>query len=257
MARRGWSWRGPQAEDFEEGLGAGAGHRLEPLGTAWHRWALTCWHCWAGLMLPPPAAVCCQQSLVTSVGGLAAYWTRRSTLGMASGLGVGAAFALGGWWIQRSADPDRHELAHQVRTGLAPRWCAVRRRGSGGVLLCVDAAPPCCTPPPLLPTHTWGPCLQICLISSVLFGGAMGYRAGSNPYVRSRAWGWAGTCRLRRRGTPVPTCPPAGWLLTRALRMPTVAQLAAPRRPFSRRRHRWGLEARCWRRWEACLLRTT
>lgn len=24
---------------------------------------------------------------------------------------------------------------------------------------------------------------QICLISSVLFGGAMGYRAGSNPYV--------------------------------------------------------------------------
>lgn len=39
-------------------------------------------------------------SFVTSVGGLAAYWTLRSTLGLASGLGVGAAFCLGGWWIQ-------------------------------------------------------------------------------------------------------------------------------------------------------------
>ncbi|KAL4423055.1 hypothetical protein ABPG77_005860 [Micractinium sp. CCAP 211/92] len=74
-------------------------------------------------------------AFVTSVGGAAAYWTRRSTLGLLSGLGVGSAFALGGYWIQ-TANPEKHEFAH-----------------------------------------------QICLISSVLFGGAMGYRAGSNPYV--------------------------------------------------------------------------
>ncbi|KAI7840835.1 hypothetical protein COHA_005481 [Chlorella ohadii] len=72
---------------------------------------------------------------VTSVGGLSAYWTRRSTLGLATGLGVGAAFAVGAWWIETN-DPEKHELAHQT-----------------------------------------------CLIASVLFGGAMGYRAGSNPYV--------------------------------------------------------------------------
>lgn len=68
----------------------------------------------------------------------AAYWTRRSGLGLLSGLGVGASFALGGWWLQ-TGDPDKHEMAHQM-----------------------------------------------CLIASVLFGGAMGYRAGSNPYV---SWG--------------------------------------------------------------------
>lgn len=74
-------------------------------------------------------------SFVTSVGGLSAYWTRRSSLGLLSGLGVGSAFALGGYWIQ-SSSPEQHEFAH-----------------------------------------------QICLIASVLFGGSMGYRAGSNPYV--------------------------------------------------------------------------
>ncbi|PSC73398.1 UPF0136 domain [Micractinium conductrix] len=74
-------------------------------------------------------------SFVTGVGGLSAYWTRRSSLGLAAGLGVAATFGLGGWWI-RSASPEKHEMAHQM-----------------------------------------------CLISSVLFGGAMGYRAGSNPYV--------------------------------------------------------------------------
>lgn len=33
----------------------------------------------------------------------AAYWTRRSSLGLLSGLGVGSAFALGGYWIQAGA----------------------------------------------------------------------------------------------------------------------------------------------------------
>ncbi|KAI3426158.1 hypothetical protein D9Q98_008535 [Chlorella vulgaris] len=74
-------------------------------------------------------------SFVTSVGGMSAYWMRRSALGLVSGLTVGATFALSGWWIQTS-NADKHEMAHQMA-----------------------------------------------LMASVLFGGAMGYRAGSNPYV--------------------------------------------------------------------------
>lgn len=41
----------------------------------------------------------------------AAYWTRRSSLGLLSGLGVSGAFALGGYWIQVG------DLGRQAGTG--------------------------------------------------------------------------------------------------------------------------------------------
>lgn len=110
-------------------------------------------------------------SFVTSIGGLAAYWTRRSTLGMASGLGVGAAFALGGYWIQVCL------LCQHCTCGLvrgvvrgaegARQWwhpnCSCRRRAGA---------------PPSFPSadQTSDPerhemAHQMCLIASVLFGG--------------------------------------------------------------------------------------
>ncbi|KFM28095.1 UPF0136 membrane protein [Auxenochlorella protothecoides] len=74
-------------------------------------------------------------AFVTGVGGLSAYFSKRSIPGLVTGLGLGAVFAVGGYWVTTN-QPEKHQAAHQMS-----------------------------------------------LISSVLFAGAMGYRASANPYA--------------------------------------------------------------------------
>lgn len=89
-------------------------------------------------------------SFVTSVGGVSAYSMRRSVPGLAAGLGVGSLFFLGGWQIMetpRETDPNT-----ALSTG----------RGA---------------------TSSHEMAHQMCLIGSLMFTGAMSYRASSNPYT--------------------------------------------------------------------------
>lgn len=114
-------------------------------------------------------------SVVTSVGGVSAWHMRGSSAGLVAGVGVGSLFLLGGLQIAGSNLFDRetptgpsipavksHEMGHQASEG-APA-----------------TAPSCiCSKTDIL--HFVLP-LQLCLIGSLMFAGAMSYRAGSNPY---------------------------------------------------------------------------
>jgi hypothetical protein len=84
----------------------------------------------------------------------AAYWTRRSTLGLATGLGVGSAFALGGYWIQVGAGAgsgageaavpcERQQRQCQRQPGDAPRCTTYCSDPSLLLDAAHDAAPPC------------------------------------------------------------------------------------------------------------------
>ena len=88
------AWEGCQVGSAERGWGA-AGLGLRCAGPRLHR--LPGNHTLHRLPGNHTLFVCASAPM------FAAYWTRRSTLGLATGLGVGAAFALGGYWIQVGA----------------------------------------------------------------------------------------------------------------------------------------------------------
>ena len=104
----------------------------------------------------------------------AAYYTRRSALGLATGLGVGAAFALGAWWIEASAKGP--VCLHACQPACSAGDSASERQTSQNQV-------PHALPANMAPAALLSPSVQTddpekhelahqtCLIAAVLFGG--------------------------------------------------------------------------------------